>query len=318
MRKFLLKRLLLSIPVFIGITIFVFVLSNLAPGNPAEVLAASIEGLTEEGYEQLKISLGLDKPVFVRYLIWLKDLLHGDLGISTRTNQPVIQMLKDRLGPSLILTMSSLVVSLVISIPLGVVSACKQKSIWDYFSSILAFFGASAPNFFVSLVLIYFVAVKCGLLPASGMYNSGENPNLPSLIRHLILPMNVLVLQLVGSFIKQTKGSVLDVLHEDYIKTARAKGIRESAVVVRHAFRNALIPIVTSIGLRVPFLVGGAVITEQIFAWPGIGSLMVSSINTRDYNTIMGVTVLISGTVIVVNILLDCLYTIIDPRISRN
>lgn len=318
MVRYVIKRLIFSIPIFLGITIFVYVLANMAPGNPAEVIAASSGEMSDEALEQLKISMGLDKPVIVRYGLWLLDVLHGDLGTSTRTNQPVAAMIGQRIGPSLTLTLTSVFVAVLISIPLGVMAACRPYSAWDNVSSALAFFGTSTPNFFAALVLVYFLSVKMGLLPAQGMYSSGETANFPSLVKHLVLPVIVMVIQIMGNLIKQTRGSVLEVLNEEYIKTARAKGIPEYKVIIKHGLRNALIPIVTSIGLLVPFLIGGAVVTEQIFSWPGIGSLMIQSINTRDYNTIMGITVMISLAVIVVNILLDVLYSYLDPRISYN
>ncbi len=318
MVRYVIKRLIFSIPIFLGITIFVYVLANMAPGNPAEVIAASSGEMSDEALEQLKISMGLDKPVIVRYGLWLLDVLHGDLGTSTRTNQPVAAMIGQRIGPSLTLTLTSVLVAVLISIPLGVMAACRPYSAWDNVSSALAFFGTSTPNFFAALVLVYFLSVKMGLLPAQGMYSSGETANFPSLVRHLVLPVIVMVIQIMGNLIKQTRGSVLEVLNEEYIKTARAKGIPEYKVIIKHGLRNALIPIVTSIGLLVPFLIGGAVVTEQIFSWPGIGSLMIQSINTRDYNTIMGITVMISLAVIIVNILLDVLYSYLDPRISYN
>ncbi|MBU5470451.1 ABC transporter permease [Falcatimonas sp. MSJ-15] len=316
MVKYVIKRLLLAIPIFIGITIFVFVLSNMAPGSPADIIAASSGEMSEEALEELKVSMGLDKPVVVRYFLWLNDLCSGDLGTSTRTNQPVSQMIGQRIGPSLTLTLTSVVVALLISIPLGVIAAIKPYSFWDNLSSAIAFIGTSTPNFFISLVLIYIFSVKLGIFPSQGMYNSGEMANFPSLCRHLVLPVIVMAIQMMGNFIKQTRGSVLEVLNEEYIKTARAKGIKEIRVTIKHALRNALIPIVTSVGLTVPFLIGGAVITEQIFSWPGIGSLMIQSISTRDYNAIMGITVMISLAVILVNIFLDVLYSYLDPRIS--
>lgn len=292
----------------------VFILSNMAPGSPADVMASS-GNLTNEAYEELKVSLGLDKPVIVRYFYWLLDLAKGDLGKSTNSNQAVSRLIGQRIGPSLILTGTAILLSILISIPLGVLAAYKPYSVWDNISSAISFVGVSAPNFFVSLVLIYIFAVKLRILPAQGMYYNSDK-SLWALTLHLLLPSLVLSIQLLGSFVKQTRGSVLEVLNEEYIKTARSKGILEIAVVVKHALRNALIPIVTTIGMTVPFLIGGAVITEQIFSWPGIGSLMVMSVNTRDYNTIMGVTVMVSISVLAVNILLDIIYTYLDPRIK--
>lgn len=315
MFKYLLKRILIAIPIFIGITAIVYTLSCLAPGNVVDVLASQ-NNMTKEAYEAAVIKYGLDQPIIVRYLHWLVNLLHGDFGISTRTQMPIWTMISERLPSSLLLTATSLIVSVLISVPLGVMAAYKPYSAWDNVSSAVSFFGASAPNFFISLIAVYFFAAKLNWLPAQGMYTTGGDKGLLDLIRHMILPVLVLCIQMMGSFIKQTRGSVMEVMNEEYIKTARQKGITEARVVVFHALRNAWIPIVTTIGLNIPFLVGGAVVTEQIFAWPGIGSLMITAINTRDYDLIMGVTVLIAIVVLAANILMDLIYAWLDPRIG--
>lgn len=315
MFKYLIKRIIISIPIFIGITAIVYCLSCLAPGNVVDIMASQSQ-MSEEAYQEALIQYGLDKPIIVRYFNWLVKLLHGDMGLSTKTSQPVWNMISERIIPSLTLTMTSLIVAILISVPLGVMAAYKPYSIWDNISSVLAFIGASTPNFFVSLVLVYIFAAKLGILPAQGMYTTGGDKGFLDLCYHLILPVSVLCIQLMGNYIKQTRGSVMEVLNEEYIKTARQKGLNESVVVVKHALRNAWIPIVTTISLNIPFIVGGAVVTEQIFAWPGIGSLMITAINTRDYNLIMGVTVMISIVVLLANIILDLVYAKLDPRIG--
>lgn len=317
MPKYIVKRLLISIPIFIGITFIVFMLANLAPGGPLDIIAASAN-MSQEQLEALKVSMGLDKPVLVRYGIWLRDLFHGDLGMSTKTAQEVSHIIGQRIGPSLTLSVTSLAVTVVLGIALGILSAYKPYSFWDNFSSAIAFLGTSIPSFVVSLVLIYIFAVKLKALPAQGMYAASGGGGLKDLSIHLVLPVVVMCFQSIGNYIKQTRGSILEVMNEDYIKTARAKGLKEITITIRHALRNAWIPIVTQIGLSVPYVIGGAVVTEQIFGWPGIGSLMVSSISGRDYNVIMGVTVLIAVVVLVANIVLDVLYAYLDPRISTD
>jgi peptide/nickel transport system permease protein len=311
--KFVVKRILGAIPIFIGITLIVFILSNMAPGSPVDLIASNAN-LSDEQVQELKIAYGLDKPVLVRYGLWLEDLVHGDLGTSTKTNQAVASIIGQRIGPSLTLSLSSLVVSLLIGITLGILSAHKPYSFWDKLSSGLAFFGNSVPSFFMALLLIYIFAVKLKVLPASDMWGSGAH-TLKNLLTHLLLPALVISLQSVGGYIKQTRGSMLECINEDYIKTARSKGISEWRITIHHCLRNAWIPIVTQIGLSVPYLIGGSVVTEQIFGWPGIGSLMITSINSRDYNTIMGITVLIAVVVLVSNIVLDVVYAYLDPRI---
>lgn len=315
MFRYILKRLLYAIPVFLGITFVIYTLINLAPGGPLSVLAASGE-MSLSDLEALKISMGLDKPIVIRYFIWLGDLLHGDFGISYRTSQEVSLMISQRIMPSLMLTGTGILAAMLVGVPLGIISAYKPNSVWDHISTFVSFIGASVPNFFLSLLLIYVLAVKLKWFPTSGMQSSGMSGNLLDLLHHLALPAFVCGIQPIGNYIKQTRSSVLEVLNEEYIKTARSKGLTNVVIVLKHAFRNALIPIVTTISLSIPFLIGGAVVTEQIFAWPGIGSLMITAITSRDYPVIMGVAVLICGVVLVANLILDLIYAALDPRIK--
>lgn len=315
MFRYILKRLLYAIPVFLGITFVIYTLINLAPGGPLSVLAASGE-MSLSDLEALKISMGLDKPIVIRYFIWLGDLLHGDFGISYRTSQEVSLMISQRIMPSLMLTGTGILAAMLVGVPLGIISAYKPNSVWDHISTFISFIGASVPNFFLSLLLIYVLAVKLKWFPTSGMQSSGMSGNLLDLLHHLALPAFVCGIQPIGNYIKQTRSSVLEGLNEEYIKTARSKGLTNVVIVLKHAFRNALIPIVTTISLSIPFLIGGAVVTEQIFAWPGIGSLMITAITSRDYPVIMGVAVLICGVVLVANLILDLIYAALDPRIK--
>ena len=315
MFRYILKRLLYAVPVFLGITFVIYTLINLAPGGPLSVLAASGE-MSLSDLEALKISMGLDKPIVIRYFIWLGDLLHGDFGISYRTSQEVSLMISQRIMPSLMLTGTGILAAMLVGVPLGIISAYKPNSVWDHISTFISFIGASVPNFFLSLLLIYVLAVKLKWFPTSGMQSSGMSGNLLDLLHHLALPAFVCGIQPIGNYIKQTRSSVLEVLNEEYIKTARSKGLTNVVIVLKHAFRNALIPIVTTISLSIPFLIGGAVVTEQIFAWPGIGSLMITAITSRDYPVIMGVAVLICGVVLVANLILDLIYAALDPRIK--
>lgn len=311
------KRILFSIVVLFALTFFVFLLSNMMSGNALDVVLQGEGTISEEAYQALLHEMGLDLPIPVRYWNWLVNFLHGDMGTSTVNGQPVWSILKERIGPTLILTGSSLLIALLISIPLGIMSAYKPYSFWDNFASALAFVGSSMPGFMICLFGIYIFSVKLGWFPTSGMYYSNQPHTIRALLEHLALPAILCGLQMTGSLIKQTRSAVLEVMNEDYIKTARSKGLSEFAVVIRHAFRNALIPIITTISLSIPWLVGGAVIVEKIFSWPGMGSLIISSINSRDYNPIMGATVIICTTVMICNILLDILYTIIDPRLAK-
>lgn len=313
--KYIGKRVLILIPTFIGVTFLAYVLSTLAPGDPVSYMLGT-ENVTQDDVTRLTKQLGLDQPVFIQYLHWLARLFQGNLGKSYRTSESVLQMIMSRMGPTLLLTITSITVSVLVAVPFGVAAAVKPYSGWDYIASGLSFVTAASPNFFVSLVLVYIFGVRMGLLPVSGMYTSASHKNLTDLLRHMILPVMVLVFQQLGNLIRQIRGSMLETLQEDYIRTAREKGLRESRVIICHALRNAGIPIVTVIGMNLPFIVGGAVVTEQIFAWPGIGTLMIQSINARDYPCIMGITVFITVVVLIGNLITDMIYGLLDPRIS--
>lgn len=324
MKKFILKRILISIPVFLGITLLVFILSNSAPGSPVEYLLggdlSDLSKLSDEKYAEVEQQLGLDKPLPVQYGKWLLRLLQGDFGTSYRTKDAVLDMILSRLGSTITITLTAILISSVIAIVLGIMSAYKPYSLWDYISSGFSFIGASMPNFFVGLLLVYFFAVQLKILPSSGVYDSAKNQNVSSLVKHMVLPVATLCFQQIGSLLRQTRGSMLEVLGSDYIRTARAQGLSEARVILRHGLRNALIPILTVLIGMLPFIVSGAVVTEQIFSWPGLGSLMVQSINSRDYPVIMGMTVFISGMILLSNLILDIAYCFADPRIrhSRN
>lgn len=314
MGKYVLKRLGMALITFFGITVLVFSLSYLAPGTPLEMVM-STPNATEETVARVEARLGLDQPAYIQYFRWLGQVLHGNFGVSYRTGNPVWKDVSERIGPTLFLTLTSLFISVLIAVPLGIMSAYKPYSAWDYMSSGLSFVGAAMPNFFAALLLIYFLSVKLRWLPSGGMYGTDGSRSIGSLLYHMILPVIVLCIQQIGGIIRQTRGSMMEVLEEDYVRTARAKGCLETRTLLVHAFRNGMVPVVTSIGMMIPFLAGGAVVTEQIFAWPGLGSLMVMSISARDYPEIMGITVFIALCVLVGNLIIDLLYGLLDPRI---
>ena len=315
MAKYVLKRLLISVPVFIGITFLVFLLSNLAPGSPVDLLSAA-NGMTQEQLDAYRVYLGLDKPLVYRYGTWIMNFFRGDMGTSSAFNQSVSALIFGRLPATLILTLSAQLIAMVIGIPLGMISASRPHSIWDGVSSFISFIGSSIPNFFIALVAIYIFSVNLGILPAFGMYSGTTFTSLSDLLWHLVLPASMIALSLVGNFIKQTKGAVIEVLNEDYIKTAKAKGIGKFRVTMKHVLRNSMTPVVAEISTGIPFLIAGAVTIEKIFSWPGLGSLMITGINNRDYNLITGITAVIAVIVLGCNILLDILYTWLDPRID--
>ena len=313
--KYVGKRILIIIPTFIGITILAYFLSSMAPGDPIDMIVGTAQ-LSAEDIARLKHHYGLDQPVIIQYFHWFIRMLQWNFGISYRTTEPVLEMILNRLGPTLLITLTSVVVSVILAIPMGVGAAVKPYSLWDYIASGISFLAAAAPNFFVALLLVYIFGVRMKALPISGMYTTASSKSFVDLLRHMILPVTVLAFQQIGNLIRQVRGSMLEVLQEDYIRTAREKGLKEKRVVIRHGLRNALIPVVTTIGMNLPFIVGGAVVTEQIFSWPGIGSLMVDSINARDYPCIMGITVFIAIVVLIGNLITDLIYGLLDPRIS--
>ncbi len=317
MGKYIIKRLLIAAVTFFGITVLVYVLASLAPGSPVEMILAGTSNLTETDVARLEAQLGLDQPVYVQYLIWLKNVLQGNLGVSYRTMRPVTEMIAERIAPTLMITVTALVLAICVAVLLGILAAYRPYSIWDYASAVLSFVGAATPNFFAAMILVYFFSIRLGILPASGMYDAGVRSSLPMLLKHMLLPVVTLMLQYVGIYTRHMRSSMMEVLNDDYIRTARAKGLSERLVIFVHAFRNALIPLVTQVGLSLPALIGGAIITEQVFSWPGMGTLMVQSINYRDYPTIMGITVLIAAFVLIGNIVIDLIYGVLDPRVAR-
>lgn len=314
---YIVRRILVAIPVLFGVTIINFIIMKMAPGNPVDMLVSP--KLPAEAREAKMIELGLNESVVVQYWNWLKNLvLHGDLGYSMITNEAVSSIIMSRLDTTLILMGTALVIGLLIAIPLGILSATKQYSKLDYVFVTGSFLGISIPNFFLGLLLIYVFSVQLNWLPSGGTKELGEEGSFVTLLVHMVLPIIVLVANVAGRNIRYVRSSMLETLGEDYLRTARAKGVKEFLVVNKHAIRNALIPIVTIIGLEIPILFGGAVVIEQIFSWPGIGQLTLSSIMSRDYSTLMGLNLVAAFVVIAANILTDIVYAIVDPRIRKS
>ncbi len=313
MGKYIIKRILIAIPVLIGITIIDYAIMCLA-GSPLEMLQGP--RVSEAALEAKKIALGLDKPIYVQYFVWLEQLLHGNMGYSLKSFQPVSQMIMDHMGPTLLLMGVSLIVGLLIAIPAGIFSAVHQYSKGDYAVVTASFLGSSVPGFFLSLLLIYIFTVKLGILPSSGMITLGTEGGALDVAKHMVMPVLVLAFSMAGTNIRYIRSAVLEILQQDYLRTARAKGIGHFLVINKHALRNALIPIVTVIGMQIPLLFGGQVIIEQIFSWPGLGLMTMSAINTRDYPVIMGVCLLSAVVVLLANLITDILYALVDPTIQ--
>ncbi len=315
MGKYILKRILIAIPVLIGITLIDYAIMCLA-GSPLEMLKGP--RISDAALQAKEIAAGLDKPLIVQYFVWLWQLLQGNLGYSMKSYEPVSAMIGSHIGPTLLLMGASLALSLLIAVPAGIYSAVKQYSKGDYAVVTASFIGSSIPSFFLALILIYIFTVKLGILPSGGMNTLGMDGGVADTIRHMVLPVTVLAVSLAGSNIRYIRSSFLEILQQDYLRTARAKGIGYKRVIWKHAMRNALLPIVTVIGMQIPMLFGGAVIIEQVFSWPGLGLMTMTAIMGRDYPVIMGVCLLSAVVVLVSNLITDILYALVDPTIQLN
>lgn len=313
MGKYILKRILIAIPVLIGITVIDYTIMCLA-GSPLEMLQGP--RVSEAAVEAKRIALGLDQPVLVQYFVWLGELLQGNMGYSMKSFQPVSAMIGSHIGPTLLLMGVSLLVSLLLAVPAGIYSAIRQYSKGDYAVVTASFLGSSVPGFFLSLLLIYLFTVKLGWLPSSGMTTLGTQGGAADVAKHMVMPVTVLAFSMAGSNIRYIRSAMLEILQQDYLRTARAKGIGRFLVINKHALRNALVPIITVIGMEIPMLFGGAVIIEQVFSWPGLGLMTMSAISNRDFPVIMGVCLLSAIVVLVANLVTDILYALVDPTIQ--
>ena len=303
MLHFLLRRLLLTIPVLLGVATLVFSLIHLVPGDPVQTMLG--ESAAPQEIAKVRAQLGLDRPLYVQYWTFLKGVGRGDLGVSLRTNEPVAQSIADRMPATIELAIAAMCLAVVIAIPLGIIAAVGAGTVVDYAATTLALAGISIPNFWLGPLLAIVFAVTLGWLPVSGTGTPA----------HLILPAITLGAPLGAVLARMTRASVIEELRELYVLAARARGVSRTRAVLRHAFRNSLIPIVTVLGLQMGAVLTGAVITETIFAWPGVGRLLIQSINFRDYPLVQGCILLIAVTYVAMNLLTDLAYGLLDPRI---
>ncbi|MFZ5825756.1 MAG: ABC transporter permease [Bacillota bacterium] len=313
MVSYLIKRLLIAVPVLLGVTVISYMIITLAPGDAVDIMVDP--NVSAADREAMREHLGLNDPVPVQYLKWLGQAVQGNLGYSYLNGQAVTERIGDRIGPTLTLSLFSLLLAYMVAIPIGVISATRQYSVIDYISSVVALIGVSIPNFFLGIGLIYFFSLKLKLLPVSGMYKLGGEKEFFELLRHMILPAIVLGSGTMGQVTRFTRSAMLDVVRQDFIRTARAKGVSQTLVTYKHGLRNALIPVITLLGLQIPNLLGGAIITEQIFSWPGMGRLTIEAISGRDYPVLMGLNLLAAVLVVVGGLFSDLLYSVADPRI---
>lgn len=303
MLQYVVKRLLSTIPVLIGISLLLFFMLRMLPGDPAQVLAGQMA--TPEEVENIRHQLGLDRPIFTQYALFLGRLFRFDLGRSARTQNPVSQEIWARLPNTLLLAIVAITLACLFGIPAGIISAVRPYSWLDYLVTSMALFGISMPVFWLGLMLVVVFSITLRWLPAGG---SGS-------WEHVILPSVTLAAFVVAFIARMTRSSMLEVLSQDYTTTARSKGLKEHVVIVKHALKNALIPIITVVGLQFGLLLGGAVLTETVFAWPGLGRLIVDSILARDYPVIQGAILVFGLLYILVNLIVDLLYVCVDPRI---
>ena len=309
MSGYFIRRLLMLFPTVVGVTVVVFALMHVS-GDPIRLLFGP--NVSEEKVLEKKAELGLDKPIHVQYWNWLTKIVRGDFGLSIHVQDRVATLISARIGPTLEVTILALLLTIVVAIPVGVISAMRPYTIVDNLSRFFALFWASMPYFWLGIMLIMLFGLKFQLLPISG--RAGPLWTLEGL-KSVILPVLTLGLPPVALFTRLTRSTMLEVINEEYIRTARSKGVSEVIVVIRHGLRNALIPIVTLLGLRFPWLFGGAVITETVFAWPGMGRLLVNAVMERDYPVVQGVVLIIALLTVLANLIVDFTYALIDPRI---
>ncbi|MFQ0814649.1 peptide permease [Brucella anthropi] len=317
MLRYCLHRLLIGLGMLLALTILIFVLLQLTPGDPIDAYINPNVAMTQAEMDALRAQLGLDRPLPVQYLAWLGQAVQGNLGHSLqRFNETVSGLIASRIGPTLLLMAAGLVIAIVIGVTTGIISAVRRNSLPDYSFSVLALLGISSPAFLTALLGLYIFAVRLKWAPSGGMLTPATDFSIPDLLRHLALPALVLSIGHAALIMRYMRSSMLETLNQDYVRTARAKGVREFWVVVKHTLRNAMLPVVTLIGSTIGLAVGGAIFIESVFNWPGMGLLLINAVETRDYPVIMGATLVIGACVIIVNILTDLAYAVIDPRIK--
>jgi len=313
MAAYIARRLLAAIPVLFGLTIIVFLIMAMIPGDPATAILGSYA--TPENVEKLNRDLGLDKSLPEQYFIWIGNLFQGDLGRSYTLNRPVLDEVLERFSATLILAGTSLILCSVFGLLAGIVSAVRQYGWADKIITLLVLIGISTPSFWLGLLLILVFAVNLRLFPASGMYAIYGGGDLPDLLHHLALPALTLSVVATGVIARLTRTAMLEVLRQDYIRTARAKGLSERKVIYKHAFKSALVGVVPVIGIQAGFVIGGAVYIETVFQWPGIGSMLVTAISTRDLLLVQGGVLVVAAAYVLFNLLADVVQTILDPRL---
>ena len=317
MLSYILRRIVISIPILIGVTVITFIFIQMVPGDYIDTLVNPEKSpATRQDMVALEEQLGLNKPAPVQYGLWMKELAKGNLGYSLSSRKPVTDELMRRLIPTLKLTFTALGFAIIVGITLGIISALRPYSLLDYFLTLSGFIWISVPSFFAAIIALYFFSIKIPIFPVAGTGPAGvANPSIPQQFYYLLLPAAILGLERVATFMRYARASMLEVLRQDYVTVARAKGLSSHRVILSHAFRNALLPLITVIGLSLPSLIGGSVVIESIFGWPGLGTYSITAVTQRDYPVIMGINFVAAIVVLGSNLLADVAYGIADPRI---
>jgi peptide/nickel transport system permease protein len=313
--QYFLRRILVNIPVLFMVTVVIYLLINLAPGDPVDFFVNEEVGITKADLDHVRERFGLDDPLPVRYVKWLGRVVQGDLGFRFKNGDDVAEVLGIRLLRTLLLMGAALLIGVIFGISLGIFTGLRQYSFWDFSLTGLSFVGISMPAFVAGIFGLYIFSVKLGWFPSGGMRTIGEEKTLLDLLHHLALPALTLSLAYIATFMRFTRFSILEVRQEDYVRTAHAKGLPQSQVTRRHIFRNALIPVITVVGLSLRTLVAGALFTETIYSWPGMGSLLVDAVAARDYPMVMGIMLVTAFVVLAANLLTDLVYGFADPKI---
>src|SRR5690554_2540949 len=314
MTRYALRRLLMTLPVLFGLSVIVFLIMSLIPGDPAQAILGSYA--TAENLERLRANLGLDLPLPQQYLVWLGNILQGDLGRSYTLNRPVLDEVLERFSATLLLAGTSLVLCILVGVLAGIISAVRQYGWGDKIITLLVLIGISVPAFWLGMLMIMTFAVELRWFPASGMTAAYGGCGVLDVLRHLVLPAIALAVVAAGVIARLTRSNMLEVLRQDYIRTARAKGVGESRVVLRHAFKVALVNLIPVIGVQAGFVIGGAVYIETVFQWPGIGRMLVNAISTRDLLLVQGGVLVVAAAYVLFNLLADLLQHWLDPRIQ--
>ena len=313
MLGYIFKRIFMTIPVMVVVALFVFLLLRLSPGDPAAVIAGDYA--TAEDVQKIREKLGLSEPIFVQFVTWLGSLIQGDLGTSIFSNKPVTELIAQRLEPTLMLALTTIIFSILVAVPLGTIAAFRAGSWIDRLVMLFSVGGFSVPVFVLGYILIYYFSITWRILPVQGYRSPFEDGMLP-FIQHIILPTLTLSVIYIALLARMTRASVMEVLEEDYIRTARAKGLSEVKILMRHALGNAAVPIVTVIGIGIALLIGGVVVTESVYNIPGLGRLVLDAVLARDYPIIQGLILFFSLIYVLLNLIIDLTYTLFDPSIK--